>query len=90
MLEISTTMLASLMEKAAELGAMEALCRSGQLRPYLNQAEAFRLYGRRRVERWVAMGRLIPIKDGDRTAKWRIDRLAVAALDAGIYFSRYL
>ena len=33
---------------------------------YISQNEAFRIYGRKRIEEWRTQGRLVPIKKGNR------------------------
>ena len=64
-----------LLQAGAELGALIALIKTGQIKPYITKAEAFRRYGRKNVERWLDDGLLTPRKDGDHSASWRIDRL---------------
>ena len=63
-----------------ELGALCVLIKCGRLKPYLNKSEAFRQYGRKNVEYWVAQGLLKPRKDGDGSAAWRIDRMELECL----------
>lgn len=79
-LQISPHQLRFLLEQAAALGAQLALARMGKLKPYLNKAEAFRLYGRAAVENWIAEGLITPRKDGDHSACWRIERIEVEAI----------
>jgi hypothetical protein len=62
---------------ASELGAIQALIRVGKLKPYLKKADAFRLFGRKQVERWVDDGLITPRKDGGHSAAWRIDRMEI-------------
>ncbi len=68
-------LLTTIAEAAAELGAIQALVKAGRLKPYVTKAEAFRQYGRKNVEHWVEEGLLTIRKDGNHSAKWRIDRL---------------
>jgi len=68
----------------AELGALQALITTGMLKPYLKKSEAFRQYGRKNVERWIAQGDITPRKDGNHSAAWRIDRLEIAILAKAI------
>jgi hypothetical protein len=72
--------LTRVIDAAAELGAIQALVQTGQLKPYLKKAEAFRLYGRKQVEHWIAEGAITLRKDGDHSAAWRIDRMEVEVL----------
>ena len=62
---------------AAELGATKALMDAGVLKPYLKLREAQRLYGKAVVNRWINEGLITTIKDGERTASVRIDRLEI-------------
>ncbi|MGF7079726.1 hypothetical protein [Mucilaginibacter sp. UYCu711] len=75
LLEISPYQLKQLWALAAALGAQIALVRTGQLKPYLSKAEAYRLYGRKNIEAWIREGMLTPRKDGDHSASWRLDRI---------------
>jgi hypothetical protein len=77
---ISTHHLSLLIEQAAEMGAKHALTQTGHLKPYLKKSEAFRLYGRKEVELWIAVGLVKPRKDGDHSATWRIDRMELDAV----------
>lgn len=74
--------LGELLAVAAALGARITLARMGRLPPYINRSEAYRRYGRKRVDRWMDRGWLTPRKDGDRSASWRIDRTEADALQA--------
>ena len=87
---ISDQHLSSLLEKAAEMGAKHALCNIGKLKPYLKKSEAFRLFGRKHVERWIAADLITPRKDGDHSAAWRIDRLELEALQNAVEILHYL
>lgn len=49
-----------LFRTAVENGAGMALAKTGALRPFLTKAEAYRLYGRSDVDRWIAEGLLHP------------------------------
>ena len=77
-------------DAAAELGAIQALVQTGQLKPYLKKSEAFRLYGRKQVEQWIAEGAITPRKDGDYSAAWRIARMEIEVLVKVTALLRYL
>jgi hypothetical protein len=79
-----------IIEAAAELGALQALILTGKLKPYLKKSDAFRHYGRSRVERWIADGLITPRKDGDHSAAWRIDRMELECLVKANQLLRYL
>lgn len=61
-------------------GADKALIESGQLPDTLTKAQAFRLYGRSDVERWIAEGLIHPVKLRDISSKKFIDRLKLEAV----------
>jgi hypothetical protein len=77
---LSTQHLSLLLEQAAEMGAKHALSLTGQLKPYLNKSEAYRLFGRKNVEHWTETGLITARKDGDHSAAWRLDRLELEAI----------
>ena len=79
-----------ILQGAAELGALQALISIGHIKPYLKKSEAFRLYGRKRVEKWIAEGLIKIRKDGDHSAAWRIDRMEIATLAKTIELLSYL
>lgn len=68
--------LAVLLASAAEAGATAALSKAGLQRSTICKQEACRLYGRKKIERWIAEG-LIKKTKGD---KWEIDRVEVELL----------
>lgn len=79
-MELTKQQLANLLTEAAELGALKALAAAGTIKPYLNKSEAFRLYGRANVSRWILEGLLTPRKDGNDSAAWRLDRVELEAV----------
>lgn len=87
---ISLHHLTHLIQQTAELGAIQTLTQTGQLKPYLKKSEAYRQYGRKNIEHWIEAGLLTPRKDGDHSATWRLERLEletiVKAEDLLIYF----
>ncbi|HXH99224.1 MAG TPA: hypothetical protein VNI52_03070 [Sphingobacteriaceae bacterium] len=72
--------LIQMLQDAAELGAQIALSKSGLLKPYLSKQDAYRLHGQSNVDRWIREGLLTPRKDGNASAKWRIDRIELEAI----------
>lgn len=79
-----------ILQGVAELGALQALIGTGHVKPYLKKSEAFRQYGRKNVEKWLAEGLIKPRKDGGHSAAWRIDRMEIATLAKAIELLRYL
>ena len=79
-MEISITVLASMLQDAAELGAKRALANTGLIKPYISRADASRAYGKRNVDRWIKEGLITLVKDGQGSAKLRIDRIQIEAV----------
>jgi hypothetical protein len=77
---ISSHTLRALLADAAELGATAALCKIGSLKPFLSKQEAYKLYGRANVDRWIMEGHVVANKDGDHSAKCRIDRVQIETI----------
>jgi hypothetical protein len=73
-------MLARIITAAIELGVIITLIRTGHLKPYLKKSEAYRLYGRRNINRWLRASLITARKDGGHSAAWRIDRIEVETL----------
>ncbi|MDT3401265.1 hypothetical protein [Mucilaginibacter terrae] len=65
---------------AAELGAVNALVQSGQIKPYLKKSDAYKRYGRKNIEHWLESGQITPRKDGDASAAWRLSRIEIETL----------
>lgn len=79
-----------ILRAASELGALRAMIQTGKLKPYIKKSDAFRQYGRKNVERWIAGGLVTPRKDGNYSAAWRIDRMEIAVLAKAIELLPYL
>ena len=80
MIELTHHTLILLIQKAAELGAKQTLCRTGKLKPYLTKAQAFREYGRANIESWIEHGLITPRKDGEHSSRWRVERIEADAI----------
>jgi len=65
---LTSYQLQKLLSDASELGALKA---------YLKKSEAFRRFGRTKVEQWISQGLITPRKDGNHSAAWRIDRIEI-------------
>ena len=57
-----------------EVAVNKALLNSKSLTPYLSLNQAYRMYGRKTVDRWAAEKLITVIKDGTGTSKCRIKR----------------
>lgn len=56
-------------------GATKALTEAGILKPFLKLCEAKKLFGAAVVNRWIQEDLVHPIKDGNRNAAVRLDRM---------------
>lgn len=65
---------------AAEIGARKALEEMGLSKPYVKLREAQRMYGTAIVNRWIKEQLLTPVKDGNRNASVRINRIELEAV----------
>jgi len=79
-MELFPYQLELIIKEAAVLGALNALVKTGKLKPYLKKSEAFRLYGRKEVCHWVENNLITPRKDGDHSAAWRLERIELETL----------
>lgn len=79
MLEVSLTHFHAMLLEAAEISAMKVLIELGHLKPYISKSEAYKMYGRANVDRWVQEGLVNLIKDEDHGAKIRISRIEIEA-----------
>lgn len=74
-IELELFQLKGLLQDATELGATKALTATGALKPYMSKSEAYKMYGRRQVDRWLREGLIKKIKDGTDTSNIRLDRV---------------
>lgn len=65
---------------AVEIGIMKGTMLKESVKPFVSQREAFRLYGKRAVQRWIKEGLIAEIKDGEDNSKIRIERLQLAKI----------
>ncbi|WP_432328114.1 hypothetical protein ACRQ5D_34195 [Mucilaginibacter sp. P25] len=89
-MEISRIQLEKFMQDVAELAAITTLVKAGLLKPYLKKSEAFNIYGRRNVDRWLSNGLLTPRKDGGHSAAWRLDRVELETIAKATATYHYL
>jgi len=67
-----------------------ALAKAGAMPTFLTKAEAYRLYGRSDVDRWIAEGLLHPAADCGKNQKKCIDREKLAQVAAASNRVTYL
>lgn len=79
LITLETFQLRALLADAAEMGAMKALSQSGALKPYLSKAEAYKIYGRRNIDRWIKENLIEEITDGIST-KIRLERIQLESI----------
>lgn len=80
--------LRNMLTSAAELGATKALSETGAIKPYLNKSEAYRTYGRGKVDNWIKDGLITP--RGEIGKSWKIDRVEIQALAASKTVAEYI
>ena len=62
MFEIHEFQLRQMLTTAAEMGAKNALREMGVDKTQISKAESYRRYSRRRIDRWVREGKIMPVK----------------------------
>ena len=62
MLNLYEFQLRQMLNTAAKMGAKSALREMGVDKTQISKAEAYRRYSRKRIDRWVREGKIIPIK----------------------------
>jgi len=80
--------LRNMLTSAAKLGAMQALADTGAVKPYLNKSEAYRVYGRNKVDNWIKVGLITP--RGEIGKSWQIDRVEIQSLASARTVSDYM
>jgi len=75
------SILQSMLADAAEIGANIALTKAGLLGATISKSQAYRMYKRGKVDKWIRDGVLEVHKDvGASSSKWRIDRAQIEAI----------
>lgn len=78
--ELEIYQLQNLIATGIEIGMRKMAIELGVIRPYVSKSEAYRIYGKEPIERWISEGLLKIHKDGDKTAKIRINRMDIEIL----------
>lgn len=81
--------LKNLLTDAVELGAKKALIDAGISRPTISQTQAYELYGRARVDKWVKNRWIKRCKQGNNTSSVTFDSLELQILDKTKQRARY-
>ena len=82
--------LMAILKHAAETGALSALTQAGSFQKPVTKSEAFRLYGRSQVERWIMEGLIVPFASEGSVNKKFIDRKKLMAVAASSNRITYL
>lgn len=70
-----------LVENAVELAVTKALVATGQTPATISQKQAYELYGRRDIDRWVKEGLVTRIQDGDKSGvRYSVEQLTKVAI----------
>lgn len=69
-----------ILKGVAELCAEKVLMQTGQLKPYLTQTEAYKMYGRKTVEKWIKEKKITAYKSGDNNSKVLLERMELSLL----------
>lgn len=51
----------------------KTLVMQGQVQPFINKNEAYRMYGRKKIEKWTRWGLIEWIKDGENNSHLRCE-----------------
>lgn len=82
--------LVNLLKNATEQGATNALAESGQLQDQLSKADAYRLFGRGNVDRWISEGLIHPTTCNERSSRKCLDRKKLETIAASSNRNTYL
>ena len=77
----------SLVTDAVKAGRTQAQIDMGQVKRFISQREATRLFGRENIRRWRAANLISPAKDGEgsHTLRYDIEKLNELALSTNIH-----
>ncbi len=73
-MEIDERHFKHLLEQAVKVGRMSVVIEKGEASPFVSKKEAYRLFKRSNVDRWIAGGLIAVCKDGDNSSTCRLDR----------------
>lgn len=79
-MELELYQLTNLLSDAADIAATKILVQMGQIPATVSRREAYRRYGEGVVKRWIREGLIEINKDGNNTAKCRLDLVRLEAL----------
>jgi hypothetical protein len=82
--------LACIFKEAVNLATLKMLAESGLQKARISKAEAYRLYGRSQVDRWISEGLFEPFETKIYTSQKGIDRVKLEAIAADSNRTTYL
>jgi hypothetical protein len=85
MLEIHEFQLRQMLTTAAEMGAKNALREMGVDKSQISKAECYRRYSRRRIDRWVREGKIMPVKSSN-SVLFNVSELEAISQTVELYF----
>ena len=83
-------LLADAVEIGFKKGLMTGTFSETKLKPYISKKQAYKLYGRVIVDRWIKEGLVKEIKDCENTATIRIDRIQIEIIAISCNRSSFL
>ena len=81
-MEVEDLKLKRLFISAVKIGFEKGLSTQGVLKPYLSKSQAYKMYGRAKVDGWITKGLLKEMKDGENSSTVRIDRVEIEMVAA--------
>ncbi|QXV63656.1 hypothetical protein INP83_11070 [Mucilaginibacter sp. 21P] len=79
-----------LMQHAVHRGSAKAVDQCGAITALVSKAEAYRIYGRSNVDRWLKEGLISPMKKPGEKSKLFLDRKKLAGIAAASNRHTYL
>ncbi len=85
MIELQEFQLRQMLTTAAEMGAKNALREMGVDKSQISKAESYRRYSRRRIDRWVREGKIMPVKSNGSVV-FNVSQLESQSQTVELYF----
>ena len=82
MIEMTPREFRQVVSDVMEIAVKQTLVSLGMLKPYLTKAEAYKIYGRKQVDRWLKEKLIEKIKDGTNTSSIRLSRIELEKVAA--------
>lgn len=82
--------LSLLMHNAVQAGVAKAVAESGAISPVISKADAYRIYGRSNVDRWLTEHLISPLNTPGKGSKRFLDRIKLDGVAAASNRHTYL